>query len=64
MGARLTEISSPCVNVCALDAGGQNCTGCGRSVNEIEAWPAASDEEKQAMLDDRLEKSRKQDPLA
>ena len=29
--------ASPCVNVCILDAA-RNCTGCGRTIDEIARW--------------------------
>jgi predicted Fe-S protein YdhL (DUF1289 family) len=31
------EISSPCINVCQLDAD-RICSGCGRHIDEIAAW--------------------------
>ena len=42
------SIESPCIGVCALD--GLTCLGCGRSVDEIEAWAQASSSEKVAIL--------------
>jgi predicted Fe-S protein YdhL (DUF1289 family) len=33
--------ASPCVSVCELDAAGQLCIGCGRSLGEIGEWSAA-----------------------
>ena len=33
---------SPCIEVCALDARADNCTGCGRSLGEIAEWGGAS----------------------
>ena len=29
---------SPCINVCALDASGRTCMGCGRTIEEIARW--------------------------
>ena len=33
--------ASPCVSICELDASGQVCVGCGRSLQEIGEWSAA-----------------------
>jgi predicted Fe-S protein YdhL (DUF1289 family) len=42
-------LASPCVRNCCLDE--QNvCMGCGRSLEEIVAWSAASADEKLAIL--------------
>lgn len=29
---------TPCINICTLDAAGQICTGCYRSLDEIMRW--------------------------
>jgi len=50
----IDPLASPCVRNCCLDEG-DVCMGCGRSVEEIIAWSAASDSEKAATL----ERSRK-----
>ncbi|WP_417614295.1 DUF1289 domain-containing protein [Parasphingorhabdus sp.] len=34
--------SSPCKDICALDASASDCTGCGRSVAEIAEWGSAT----------------------
>lgn len=44
----IESIESPCIGVCALD--GLICLGCGRSVDEIEAWAQASTAERAAIL--------------
>lgn len=31
-------MQSPCVNICTLDATGEICTGCWRTLDEIVAW--------------------------
>jgi predicted Fe-S protein YdhL (DUF1289 family) len=36
-------IPSPCVGVCALDAGTGWCDGCLRTIDEIAAWGALDD---------------------
>ena len=33
------DVRSPCVDVCILDRDGTTCTGCGRTSDEIIAWP-------------------------
>lgn len=30
--------SSPCINICEIGAGGQHCTGCWRTLDEIAGW--------------------------
>jgi predicted Fe-S protein YdhL (DUF1289 family) len=42
----VSEIPSPCIGVCQLDPISGLCTGCMRTLAEIAAWPAASDEER------------------
>jgi predicted Fe-S protein YdhL (DUF1289 family) len=41
--------ASPCVRDCCLDEA-EVCMGCGRSLEEILRWQAASDEEREAIL--------------
>jgi uncharacterized protein len=45
----MTEISSPCINVCDVDSSGQYCIGCGRSMDEIAAWSSITDTERHAI---------------
>jgi uncharacterized protein len=40
--------ASPCTGVCQLDRHGV-CRGCGRTLEEIAAWPGASDERRRAI---------------
>lgn len=42
----MTEMTSPCVNICSLDQSGKYCLGCGRSLNELAAWQDASEAER------------------
>ena len=42
-------MASPCVKLCVLDVRGV-CEGCGRTMDEIRAWPAASDAVRHAIL--------------
>jgi predicted Fe-S protein YdhL (DUF1289 family) len=41
---------SPCIQVCVLDPVTGFCIGCGRTGDEIAAWPSASEAEKAAIL--------------
>jgi acyl dehydratase len=50
-------VASPCTNVCAIDPVTGWCRGCLRTLDEIAAWPAASDDDKHAVLA-RLERRR------
>ena len=43
-------VASPCTNLCRLDAARGWCVGCGRTLAEIAAWPAASADERRAIL--------------
>jgi predicted Fe-S protein YdhL (DUF1289 family) len=38
-----SEVASPCIQICQLDAA-QICIGCGRSIREIGEWSVASSE--------------------
>lgn len=43
-------VSSPCINLCQLDADGRFCRGCFRSLDEIAAWSRVSNAEKRAIV--------------
>jgi predicted Fe-S protein YdhL (DUF1289 family) len=43
-----SAVPSPCRNICVVKRG--VCTGCGRTLAEIEAWPTAPDEERRAII--------------
>lgn len=47
----MTEVASPCIKQCKLDASGRYCTGCLRTLDEISGWSRASNAQKQAALD-------------
>ena len=58
MNVPVAPVPSPCVNICILDAAGEYCTGCYRSLDEIASWATFSETEKRAILDkcdERLE---------
>lgn len=42
----MTEIASPCLKICLLDAQGNYCLGCYRTRAEVGAWLSMSDEER------------------
>nr|WP_199068105.1 cysteine-rich CWC family protein [Chromobacterium sp. ASV5] len=43
--------SSPCIGQCRLDASGQTCLGCRRTLDEIAGWSGFRAEEKRAVWD-------------
>jgi uncharacterized protein len=47
----VTEVPSPCIDICDVDETCAYCIGCGRSLDEIAVWQSASDGERQAILD-------------
>ncbi len=44
-----TEVPSPCVDVCAMDAAGLWCNGCLRTLDEITVWSRLDDDGKRAV---------------
>lgn len=44
------EVASPCISVCELDEQ-EICLGCGRSLQDIADWSAASDSQRQQILE-------------
>lgn len=55
----MTDIASPCRNICQLDPRGEACLGCGRTRDEIGAWMAMSADERAAVMT-RLARAREQ----
>jgi hypothetical protein len=49
-------IESPCIAVCKLDAEREYCTGCFRTVVEIEGWSEFSREQKYRVIADAAER--------
>ena len=47
--SKVSTVASPCVRDCCLDEA-DVCMGCGRALDEILRWHAASDEEREAIL--------------
>jgi len=46
----MDTISSPCRNVCNLDARGQHCQTCKRSIDEIARWGSMSEAQRKAIM--------------
>ena len=44
-------IESPCIRVCTLDATGELCLGCFRTLEEIGSWSSLSDPERWHVLE-------------
>lgn len=43
-------IKSPCIRVCILDRDTRLCTGCGRSLDEINRWSKLTDDERDSII--------------
>ncbi|WP_416355145.1 DUF1289 domain-containing protein [Aureimonas phyllosphaerae] len=56
-------LASPCVRVCALDAAGALCIGCGRTIEEIAGWSDMSEEGRLAVMGELDERLRKVEAL-
>lgn len=41
---------SPCTQVCEIDPDSRLCRGCGRTLAEIAAWPAAGEAERRRIV--------------
>ncbi|GGE77118.1 DUF1289 domain-containing protein [Stappia taiwanensis] len=46
----MTEIQSPCVDICQIDAASGLCIGCRRTLDEIAAWGGLSDSERARIM--------------
>jgi predicted Fe-S protein YdhL (DUF1289 family) len=46
----VTEVASPCVDVCRMNPETGFCDGCFRTIDEIAAWAASDDDDKRAVL--------------
>ena len=44
------EVQSPCIKVCVVHPETRLCTGCLRSIDEIGAWSAMSDDDRRRVL--------------
>lgn len=43
-------VASPCNNVCRIDEATGWCLGCWRTIGEIAAWAASTDDQRRAIL--------------
>jgi uncharacterized protein len=57
MNKPMDGVSSPCINVCRMDAASGLCEGCLRTIDEIVAWGTMADDDKRAVWQ-RLEQRR------
>lgn len=48
------RVSSPCIQVCVIDPVTRFCMGCGRTGEEIAAWPFKTEDERLALMTDEL----------
>jgi predicted Fe-S protein YdhL (DUF1289 family) len=44
-------MESPCVKICTYDPGARPCRGCGRTLEEIGAWPSMSARERRMVME-------------
>jgi predicted Fe-S protein YdhL (DUF1289 family) len=56
--ADLPDIPSPCIGVCRLDPETRRCAGCLRTPREIADWPAVSNAERLAIVQDLRQRRR------
>ena len=47
----MSEIETPCKNICMLDLQGQYCMGCYRTRQEVGDWMSLSDDERASVMD-------------
>lgn len=55
------KISSPCRNVCKLDAQQKWCTGCDRTIDEILVWGRLSETERVRIMESLPERRAQRD---
>lgn len=46
----MTSADSPCVGVCRMDSSAEFCLGCGRTLDEITAWPSLRRRERALLM--------------
>jgi predicted Fe-S protein YdhL (DUF1289 family) len=52
----MATIVSPCEKICTVDPGSGLCSGCGRSLDEIEHWVKYSDAERTRIMQELPER--------
>jgi hypothetical protein len=50
-GVKRDPLASPCNQTCRLDTVTGLCVGCFRTIDEIEAWPTATNTQKKMILE-------------
>lgn len=55
-------ITSPCINICQMDASSGLCQGCFRTLDEITAWSCIDDPARTRILADVARRRLEQDP--
>jgi len=55
-------ITSPCINICKMDASNGLCQGCFRTIDEITAWSRLDDAGQQHILANVARRRREQAP--
>ena len=58
------SIASPCIKVCTLDAAGELCLGCFRTLDEIGRWAQLPDAARAAVMEQLPERRRRHDSAA
>lgn len=48
----VTASDSPCIGVCRMDPNGEHCLGCGRTLDEIAAWPTLRRAARERLLEE------------
>ncbi|MBS7543800.1 DUF1289 domain-containing protein [Ancylobacter oerskovii] len=54
------RVSTPCIGVCALDTAGRSCIGCGRTLEEIGAWPSLDETARRAIMNRLARQNRRE----
>jgi predicted Fe-S protein YdhL (DUF1289 family) len=60
----VSAIASPCIQVCALDASGQFCLGCFRTLDEIGCWAQLPEAARASVMEQLAERRRRHDSAA
>lgn len=55
----VSEISTPCRQICAVDGRTGLCVGCGRTLEEIAAWSSLAEAQRQAIMRELAERLAK-----
>jgi hypothetical protein len=55
------DVPSPCTQVCVLDPRKNECTGCGRTLEEITAWARCTVDEKRRIVERAARRRRERE---